>query len=157
MRMSWRAARRLAVLTAGAGLGFTAALSIPITAAASPAAPRPAAHLGAAHPTAAHPDAGAAHDRSATDRAGTRQGRARWGRARWVRAGRSGRAGRRQEAGQVSVRTTGRASSPSPAPADRAARLPGTGFDGILVAAVGTALTVAGWLLLIAGSRRLRR
>ncbi|MFZ0047062.1 MAG: hypothetical protein WAL16_14550 [Streptosporangiaceae bacterium] len=73
-------------------------------------------------------------------------------------AGLDGAPGLAAGSGQaVSVRAAGRASSPSPAPADRAARLPGTGFDGILVAAVGTALTVAGWLLLIAGSRRLRR
>jgi hypothetical protein len=136
MRMSWRAARRLAVLTAGAGLGLTAALSLPIAAAAAlPAAPRLTAHYGAAHERAAH-------DGSVLDGAARPEG------AAGLAAG-SGQA--------VSVRTTVRASSPSPAPADRAARLPGTGFDGILVAAVGTALTVPGWLLLIAGSRRLRR
>jgi len=125
MRMSWRGARQLAVLTAAAGLGLTAALSLPITAAAaSAAAPR----LSAAHERSAH-DGSVLH----------------------------GAAGLAAGSGQAaSVRTAGRA-SPSPAPADRAARLPGTGFDGILVAAVGTALTVAGWLLLIAGSRRLRR
>ena len=136
MRMSWRAARRLAVLTAGAGLGLTAALSLPIAAAAaSPAAPRLTAHYGSVHD-------GSVHDGSVLDGA----------------AGLDGAPGLAAGSGQaVSVRTTRRASSPSPAPADRAARLPGTGFDGILVAAVGTALTVAGWLLLIAGSRRLRR
>jgi LPXTG-motif cell wall-anchored protein len=47
--------------------------------------------------------------------------------------------------------------SPAPSGTGHAARLPSTGFDGILVAAAGTALTVAGWLLLLAGSRRLRR
>jgi hypothetical protein len=136
MRMSWRAARRLAVLTAGAGLGLTAALSLPIAAAAaSPAAPRLTAHYGSVHD-------GSVHDGSVLDGA----------------AGLDGAPGLAAGSGQaVSVRTTRRAPSPSPAPADRAARLPGTGFDGILVAAVGTALTVAGWLLLIAGSRRLRR
>jgi hypothetical protein len=145
MRTSWRAARRLAVLTAGAGLGLTAALSIPIAAAAaSPAAPRLTAH-GAAHYGAAHERA--AHERAPHDGSGLAGA-----------AGLDGAAGLAAGSGQaVSVRTTGGASSPSPAPADRAARLPGTGFDGILVAAVGTALTVAGWLLLIAGSRRLRR
>jgi len=146
MRMSWRAARRLAVLTAGAGLGLTAALSLPIAAAAaSPAAPRLTAHYGSVHDGSVHDGSvhdGSVHDGSVLDGA----------------AGLDGAPGLAAGSGQaVSVRTTRRASSPSPAPADRAARLPGTGFDGILVAAVGTALTVAGWLLLIAGSRRLRR
>jgi predicted cobalt transporter CbtA len=36
-------------------------------------------------------------------------------------------------------------------------QLPEAGFDGILVAAVGTGLTGAGWLLMLTGSRRLRR
>ncbi len=156
MRMSWRAARRLAVLTAGAGLGLTAALSLPIAAAAaSPAAPRLTAHCGAAHDGSAHERAahdGAGHDGAAHD------GAAHDGSVLDGAAGLDGAPGLAAGSGQaVSVRTTRRASSPSPAPADRAARLPGTGFDGILVAAVGTALTVAGWLLLIAGSRRLRR
>jgi hypothetical protein len=35
--------------------------------------------------------------------------------------------------------------------------LPDAGFDGIVVAAIGTGLTGAGWLLMLAGSRRLRR
>jgi predicted cobalt transporter CbtA len=36
-------------------------------------------------------------------------------------------------------------------------QLPDAGFDGIVVAAIGTGLTGAGWLLMLAGSRRLRR
>jgi predicted cobalt transporter CbtA len=36
-------------------------------------------------------------------------------------------------------------------------QLPEAGFDGILVAAIGTGLTGAGWLLMLTGSRRLRR
>lgn len=36
-------------------------------------------------------------------------------------------------------------------------RLPDAGFDGILVAAIGAGLTGAGWLLMLTGSRRLRR
>ena len=36
-------------------------------------------------------------------------------------------------------------------------QLPEAGFDGILVAAIGTGLTGAGWLLMLAGSRRIRR
>ncbi len=36
-------------------------------------------------------------------------------------------------------------------------QLPEAGFDGILVAAVGAGLTGAGWLLMLTGSRRLRR
>lgn len=36
-------------------------------------------------------------------------------------------------------------------------QLPAAGFDGILVAAIGTGLTGAGWLLMLTGSRRLRR
>lgn len=35
--------------------------------------------------------------------------------------------------------------------------LPDTGFDGMAVAAIGTGLTGAGWLLMLVGSRRLRR
>jgi hypothetical protein len=35
--------------------------------------------------------------------------------------------------------------------------LPDTGFDGMAVAAIGTGLTGAGWLLMLAGSRQLRR
>jgi len=36
-------------------------------------------------------------------------------------------------------------------------QLPAAGFDGILVAAIGTGLTGAGWLLMLTGSRRMRR
>jgi predicted cobalt transporter CbtA len=36
-------------------------------------------------------------------------------------------------------------------------QLPEAGFDGILVAAVGAGLTGAGWLLMLTGSRRIRR
>ena len=36
-------------------------------------------------------------------------------------------------------------------------QLPKAGFDGIVVAAIGTGLTGAGWLLMLTGSRRLRR
>jgi predicted cobalt transporter CbtA len=36
-------------------------------------------------------------------------------------------------------------------------QLPEAGFDGIVVAAIGTGLTGAGWLLMLTGSRRLRR
>jgi hypothetical protein len=36
-------------------------------------------------------------------------------------------------------------------------QLPAAGFDGILVAAIGAGLTGAGWLLMLTGSRRLRR
>jgi len=36
-------------------------------------------------------------------------------------------------------------------------QLPEAGFDGVLVAAIGTGLTGAGWLLMLAGSRRIRR
>ena len=36
-------------------------------------------------------------------------------------------------------------------------QLPEAGFDGMLVAAIGTCLTGAGWLLMLIGSRRLRR
>jgi hypothetical protein len=156
MRMSWRAARRLAVLTAGAGLGLTAALSLPIAAAAaSPAAPRLTAHYGSVHDGSVHD--GSVHDGSVHD-GSVHDGSVHDGSVLDGAAGLDGAPGLAAGSGQaVSVRTTRRASSPSPAPADRAARLPGTGFDGILVAAVGTALTVAGWLLLIAGSRRLRR
>jgi LPXTG-motif cell wall-anchored protein len=49
---------------------------------------------------------------------------------------------------------------PSPAPASTRlarTRLPTTGFDGMLVAAVGVALTGLGWLLLLASGRRYRR
>jgi hypothetical protein len=35
--------------------------------------------------------------------------------------------------------------------------LPDTGFDGMAVAAIGTGLTGAGWLLMLVGSRQLRR
>jgi hypothetical protein len=40
---------------------------------------------------------------------------------------------------------------------DGAQQLPTAGFDGMLVAGIGTALTVGGWLLILAGGRRLRR
>jgi len=36
-------------------------------------------------------------------------------------------------------------------------QLPDAGFDGILVAAIGAVLTGVGWLLMLTGSRRLRR
>jgi hypothetical protein len=36
-------------------------------------------------------------------------------------------------------------------------QLPEAAFDGILVAAIGAGLTGAGWLLMMTGSRRLRR
>jgi hypothetical protein len=36
-------------------------------------------------------------------------------------------------------------------------QLPEAGFDGILVAAIGAGLTGAGWLLMLTGSRRIRR
>jgi hypothetical protein len=35
--------------------------------------------------------------------------------------------------------------------------LPGAGFDGMAVAGIGTGLTGAGWLLMLAVSRKLRR
>jgi hypothetical protein len=35
--------------------------------------------------------------------------------------------------------------------------LPDAGFDGMAVAAIGTGLTGAGWLLMFVGSRQLRR
>jgi predicted cobalt transporter CbtA len=35
--------------------------------------------------------------------------------------------------------------------------LPDAGFDGMAVAAIGTGLTGAGWLLMLVGSRQLRR
>jgi hypothetical protein len=36
-------------------------------------------------------------------------------------------------------------------------QLPEAGFDGIVVAAIGAGLTGGGWLLMLTGSRRLRR
>jgi LPXTG-motif cell wall-anchored protein len=51
-------------------------------------------------------------------------------------------------------------SSQGPAPAGvrpAARHLPTTGFDGMLVAAVGVALTGLGWLLLLSSGRRYRR
>jgi hypothetical protein len=39
----------------------------------------------------------------------------------------------------------------------RQPRLPGAGFGGVLVAAMGTALAAGGWLLMVTASRRLRR
>jgi hypothetical protein len=36
-------------------------------------------------------------------------------------------------------------------------QLPEAGFDGILVAAIGAGLTGGGWLLMLTGSRRIRR
>jgi len=36
-------------------------------------------------------------------------------------------------------------------------QLPEAGFDGVLVAGIGAGLTGAGWLLMLAGGRRLRR
>ncbi|MBO0830390.1 MAG: hypothetical protein J2P28_22345 [Actinobacteria bacterium] len=36
-------------------------------------------------------------------------------------------------------------------------QLPDVGFDGVAVAAIGTGLTGAGWLLMMIASRRLRR
>ncbi|HYK67589.1 MAG TPA: hypothetical protein VEV45_06550 [Streptosporangiaceae bacterium] len=72
--------------------------------------------------------------------------------------------------GQVILGTSGASAAPVPGAADRAAavtvrdsqphqqrQLPDAGFDGILVAAIGTGLTGGGWLLMLAGSRRLRR
>jgi hypothetical protein len=40
---------------------------------------------------------------------------------------------------------------------ERPQSLPDTGFDGVAVAAIGTGLTGAGWLLMLVGSRQLRR
>jgi hypothetical protein len=58
----------------------------------------------------------------------------------------------------LAVHPTGTSAPPGTGhPSGSGSRLPSTGFDGMLVAAVGTALTVAGWLLMLAGSRRLRR
>ncbi len=65
----------------------------------------------------------------------------------------------------LTVPVTGQAEAagqdqPSPAPASTrlpGRHLPSTGFDGMLVAAVGVALTGLGWLLLLAGGRRYRR
>lgn len=64
----------------------------------------------------------------------------------------------------------GAAGQAGPLPAQAAARvvvrggqphqqrqLPDAGFDGVVVAAIGTGLTGVGWLLMLAGSRRLRR
>jgi predicted cobalt transporter CbtA len=80
--------------------------------------------------------------------------------------------------GQAILGTSGAIAAPvpvtahrtGPAPAARTAsasvrdgqphqqrQLPDAGFDGILVAAIGTGLTGTGWLLMLAGSRRLRR
>jgi len=42
-------------------------------------------------------------------------------------------------------------------PGPSAQPLRGAGFDGMLVAAIGTAVAGAGWLLLLAAGRRLRR
>jgi hypothetical protein len=36
-------------------------------------------------------------------------------------------------------------------------QLPDAGFDGVLVAAIGAVLTGVGWLLMLTGSRRLKR
>jgi hypothetical protein len=83
-------------------------------------------------------------------------------------------------AGQAFLGTSGAIAAPVPGTADRAVpipaasatvtaargrqphhqqqqQLPEAGFDGILVAAIGTGLTGAGWLLMLTGSRRLRR
>src|SRR5215471_7318765 len=80
-------------------------------------------------------------------------------------------------AGQVFLGTSGAIAAPTAGTADRAVqvtaasaaasagqdgqphqqrRLADAGFDGIVVAAIGTGLTGAGWLLMLAGSRRLR-
>jgi hypothetical protein len=45
----------------------------------------------------------------------------------------------------------------SSGPAKGHAQHASTGFDGVLVAGVGAGLGTAGWLLLLAGSRRVRR
>jgi predicted cobalt transporter CbtA len=81
-------------------------------------------------------------------------------------------------ASQVFLGTSGAMAAPAPGAVDRAGsmpaasaavaavrggqphqqqRLPEAGFDGILVAAIGTGLTGAGWLLMLTGSRRIRR
>lgn len=52
---------------------------------------------------------------------------------------------------------TGGAVTVAAARAREQRRLPAAGFDGMVVAAVGTCLTGAGWLLMLVGSRRLRR
>jgi predicted cobalt transporter CbtA len=77
--------------------------------------------------------------------------------------------------GQAILGTTGTIAAPVQGAADRAGappaavaavrdgqphqqrQLPEAGFDGILVAAIGTGLTGAGWVLMLAGSRRMRR
>jgi predicted cobalt transporter CbtA len=83
-------------------------------------------------------------------------GRARrgGGSARHGRYGRQARHGE-QRGHRAAGLAGGLPEAGSPA-SDKDPELPTTGFDGILVAAAGTALTAAGWLLLLAGSRRLR-
>jgi len=81
-------------------------------------------------------------------------------------------------AGQAFLGTSGAMAAPVPSAAHRAGigpaasvavaagrdgqphqqrQLPEAGFDGILVAAIGAGLTGAGWLLMLTGTRRLRR
>ena len=80
-------------------------------------------------------------------------------------------------AGQTFLGATGASAAPLPGAAGRAVavpaasgpaagrggqphqerQLPEAGFDGILVTAIGTGLTGGGWLLMLTGSRWLRR
>ena len=162
-----RTGHRLAALTGGAGLGLAAALSL------SPGSTAAAGHAGM---TLTHGQAcrtvsarrvtcaGPGNERRHTGRAADDPGPA--GRPGTLAPGTGQAVG---QPGTPTAASAGRkpgrpvrltaADGPSPAASRRRRlkHLPDTGFDGIAVAAVGTALTAAGWLLLIAGSRRLRR
>jgi hypothetical protein len=128
-----------------------ALLSAPAVASASPVDPPPFAHTAPDFHLGREP---ARLDHAPT--AGLREAGARPAALTGLAPGPRADAVLSLRAAAVS-RRSGQLATASASPGSAPRRIADTAFDGMLVAAIGTGLACAGWLLMLAASRRLRR
>jgi hypothetical protein len=139
---AWRGP--VASLATGALLSLPAVASAPAACAAPLGSATPGVHQTPLVRGASGSGPAAARGARASDQSGVRAGASRTAAIAGLRLAPA--SGRAAEAPDVTAK-----------PGPSARPLSGTGFDGMLVAAIGTAVAGAGWLVLLAAGRRQRR